>query len=464
MTDKFSAKDRLKRINWLCHGLTLYTDIARSKPVELLLQLLEEVNAAIADTQQIWVKYHNFLRSTIDCNWPNNIVEGILQDNNLFSRQGALSGNEGIESGVYSLAARDLDILQEIASVSAGEVKQVVADIFYGHASDFPAMLEGSLNPLEWPEWGTQYSGVLAAAQSEDDHLTAAGWLQALRTGIKLKLVSARPWSTVVDELAFFYKKVGYGPLSKFTAFRCQSASSGDNLCGISNPDPIGLHNLFGLQRELQVILENTEHFLRNSPANNLILYGNRGTGKSSVIKALLNTYVERGLRLVELPKYSLANFTQLVHRLKVLPQKFIIFIDDLSFEETGSDYATLKSLLEGTLEAKPANVLVYATSNRRHLVKETFADRQEDDLHARDGMEEKLSLADRFGITVTFTTPDQEEYLRIVEGLCAERNLAVDSSELRRLALRWEMQHNGRSGRTARQFVDYLTARCNCS
>jgi predicted AAA+ superfamily ATPase len=195
-------------------------------------------------------------------------------------------------------------------------------------------------------------------------------------------------------------------------------------------------------------------------PANNVILYGSRGTGKSSLVKALLNEYVDKGLRLVQLKKDQMKCYPELVRQLAAVPLKFIIFIDDLSFSGEEEDYKILKSLLEGGIEARPGNVLIYATSNRRHLIKESFADRRPDDVHAHDTMDEKLSLADRFGITVTFLSPDQKTYLQIVEGLCAQEGLRIDKTLLRQKALQWVMMNNTSSGRTARQFVDNLKAK----
>ncbi|OAT80735.1 ATP-binding protein [Desulfotomaculum copahuensis] len=289
----------------------------------------------------------------------------------------------------------------------------------------------------------------------------AAAWLTSRRQRVKNFLRHSRDWSTAVDELARFYHRVGCGVFSRYAAFRWRRRPGGESApAGIAAPDPVRLEQLIGLKREKALIRENTEHFLAGLPASNIILYGDRGTGKSSTVKALLNTYAPRGLRLVEMAKADLGDFPLLIRQLAGHQQKFIIFVDDLSFDETEPEYRALKTVLEGGLAVRPDNVLIYATSNRRHLVKESFSERQGDEVHARDSMEEKLSLADRFGITVTFPAPDQEGYLRIVEELAGQRGLEMDRDELRQLALHWEMWHNGRSGRTARQFVDYLAAR----
>jgi hypothetical protein len=207
------------------------------------------------------------------------------------------------------------------------------------------------------------------------------------------------------------------------------------------------------------LILENTERFLAGHTASNMLLYGDRGSGKSSTVKALAHTYMGRGLRLVELAKPDLGDLPVVMRLLAGYRHKFIIFIDDLSFEETEQEYKTLKAVLEGGLEVKPDNVLIYVTSNRHHLIKETFSERSGDEVHAGDSMQEKLSLADRFGLTVIFSTPDQKGYLHIVGRLAARLELPIEREELHRLALHWEMWHNGRSERTARQFVNHLAA-----
>jgi predicted AAA+ superfamily ATPase len=211
-----------------------------------------------------------------------------------------------------------------------------------------------------------------------------------------------------------------------------------------------------------------------------VLLYGDRGTGKSSSVKALLhersqsaqsNNAADSGkadepeslwdaLRMVEVPKGRLADFPILAELLRDRPQRFIVFVDDLSFEEGETQYKEMKAMLEGGLEARPANVVVYATSNRRHLIREQFADRASPDskeVHAWDTVQEKLSFSDRFGLTITFTAPDQQRYLSIVEGLAARRGLQIEPAALRARAIEWAAWHNGRSGRTAKQLVDYL-------
>lgn len=258
--------------------------------------------------------------------------------------------------------------------------------------------------------------------------------------------------------LAQTYRRNGCGLFSRFHALRWSARGDGGGLEGILHPDPVRLADLFRYQDQRAEVAQNTRQFLQGLPANNILLYGDRGTGKSTTVKAIANEYAGRGLRLIELHKQDLPTLPRLLELLAGRGLKFLLFVDDLSFESGESGFRELKSVLEGGVEARPANVLLYATSNRRHLIKELFSERESDDeVRRRDTMEEKLSLADRFGITVTFSTPDQETYLAIVEGLAAARGLPLETHALREQALRWALWHNGRSPRSARQFVDQL-------
>jgi len=220
-----------------------------------------------------------------------------------------------------------------------------------------------------------------------------------------------------------------------------------------------------GYDIQKQVLLDNTERFVSGYPANNVLLYGDKGTGKSSMVKALIHEFGDRGLRMIELPKKHLGDYYSILRYIEGRMYRFILFIDDLSFEEHEVEYKHIKALLEGGLQPKPSNLLVYATSNRRHLVREVVADRSSvgynyndrNEISPTDSMQEKLSLADRFGITLTFISPNQEGYLEMVEAMARERGLDVDREVLRAEALRWEKRYNGRSGRTAKQFIDHI-------
>lgn len=257
------------------------------------------------------------------------------------------------------------------------------------------------------------------------------------------------------------YQTYGCGDLARFRAFRWQNSA----LRGIRNFDHIELADLIGYERQKQTLVENTEAFLEDRPANNVLLVGARGTGKSSSVKALANRYFARGLRLLEIAKPQLAQLPQILETLRQYGgKKFILFLDDLSFEPFETEYKHLKSAIEGGVEARPANVLLYATSNRRHLIKETWQDREgADELHRADSVNETISLSDRFGLTLHYIAPDQVHYLSIIDALLKKSGVELSPEELRIAGLRWENTHSGRSGRAAKQFVDhYLGTRAN--
>ena len=229
---------------------------------------------------------------------------------------------------------------------------------------------------------------------------------------------------------------------------------------GVDRPDPTRLADLIGYEREREPVVKNAERFAAGLPANNVLLYGERGTGKSSTVKALLNELGDKGLRLIEVSKEHLEDFTDVMTLLRDRRERFLIYVDDLSFEEQETHYKALKAVLEGSIEARPENIVLYATSNRRHLVRERFADREgalDDDVFALDTLEEKLSLADRFGIRVTFSAANQDRFLLIVRSLAARRGISLPQDELDRRALSWAQRQRGRSGRSARQFIDAL-------
>lgn len=281
---------------------------------------------------------------------------------------------------------------------------------------------------------------------------------EALRTLVRA-LVGPEPWSNHTDELVAFVQKAGAGPFNRAAAFSWDPQS--ESLVPVRRLDPTRIEDLIGYQRERQKVLDNTERLLQGEPAQHMLLYGDRGTGKSATVKALVHAYQDDGLKLVELSKRHLDSLPRLLEILSQRASKFVLFVDDLSFEGEETEYKELKALLEGSVHAPPQNVKVYATSNRRHLVRESFTDRagiENNDVRARDTLEETMSLADRFGITVVFTAPGEEEYLAIVRGLAAQRGIDLPLETLEAKALRWARWQNGRTARTARQFIDTLT------
>lgn len=248
----------------------------------------------------------------------------------------------------------------------------------------------------------------------------------------------------------------GAGAFARARAFRWDGSIQ--EMVPAGCPDPIRLDDLWGYDRQKKELLRNTRKLLNGHRANNVLLYGERGTGKSSIVKAVFNEFSGEGLRLVEAAKEDLTDFPRIISLLRGRGLKFILFIDDLSFEEDDSNYKALKAILEGGIESRPENVVLYATSNRRNLVKEFFTDRflplDTDEVHTLDSHQEKLSLADRFGIRLSMLSTDQEEYLEVVDHLASREGLVIPQERLHRQALQWS---EGRNPRTARQFIDWI-------
>ena len=277
---------------------------------------------------------------------------------------------------------------------------------------------------------------------------------------IKNTFSCSTQWDGNIADLQSYYRQTGSGMFGRYWAFKWENSVDGPKLAGVANPDPIRIEDLVGYEDQQEQIIRNTHQFVKGFSANNLLLYGDRGTGKSSTIKSLIHIFGPEGLRIVEVSKHDLLSLHSIIQRVEGRAQRFILFIDDLSFEESETEYKDLKAILEGSIEKPPENVLVYATSNRRNLVREFFSDREMDEVSSQDTYQEKLSLADRFGIKLVFPTPDKWEFLRTVEDIARKSGITMDKAKLHTLALEWVMWHNSRSGRTARQFVNDLKGR----
>ena len=259
--------------------------------------------------------------------------------------------------------------------------------------------------------------------------------------------------------LTQFYKEFGVGKLGLHKAFRVEHTEDGAEIVPITKISHVHLDDLVGYEIAKQKLIENTEAFVEGRRANNCLLFGDAGTGKSSSIKAILNKYYDQGLRMIEVYKHQFQDLNDIIAQVKNRNYKFIIYMDDLSFEEFEIEYKYLKAVIEGGLEKKPNNVLIYATSNRRHLVRETFKDKADRDqeLHTNDTVQEKLSLYARFGVTIYFGRPEKKEFQNIVKELAARNGIQMEESKLLLEANKWELNHGGMTGRTAQQFIDFL-------
>ena len=417
-------------------GLALFRGVLDSPAARdfvLLLELLSEEHpkpAEVADTfGRLWEELAVNSGALLPDAWQSYLVELILDDENPFS----LGAEKGVLStSVVEQARRDFRTLQALFEIEAQPLLDMVEEAVPG--------------AKVWVPWTDPDLG------NQDSH----------RDALARELAAAEDWGACAELLADHYARHGAGPFNRYRALRWRTG----NLRPVPKPDPVRLAQLVGYESEREPLLHNTESFLAGRPAHHALLYGLPGTGKSSTVKAILNEYAEKGLRLVEVAKEDLGKLPQVLDELRDRGLRFVVFVDDLSFEEHEVEYKSLKALLEGSVEEPPENVRLYATSNRRNIIRESFSDRDEngvgsagDDVHARDTMQEKISLAARFGLRLTFPTPDQKRYLEIVNGLVRERGIKISEADLTERALLWDRWHAGRSGRTARQFVDELDA-----
>ena len=263
-----------------------------------------------------------------------------------------------------------------------------------------------------------------------------------------------------------FYKNYGVGMFGLNKAFRIKELTDGDIAFVPINMDKVLLSDLVGYELQKKKLVENTEVFVHGRKANNVLLFGDSGTGKSTSVKAIVNQYYDQGLRMIEIYKHQFKDLSNVIAKIKNRNYRFIIYMDDLSFEEFEIEYKFLKAVIEGGVETKPDNILIYATSNRRHLIKETWNDRSDmetdNGIHRSDTIEEKLSLVNRFGVTINYSKPSQKEYFHIVTELARRQRITLSDEELCAEANKWELSHGGISGRTAQQFINYLAGTCS--
>jgi predicted AAA+ superfamily ATPase len=420
MTNSFPIKIRLQQVA----ALLVYRSVFQ-KPIgqafTKLLQALHATAQSADDELTCLSAYGDWFNALATANqsWQDYLMQQIQRDDNPFSQQVQRSPLDSLPPALVAAARHDLKILQTLAECES-----------------------------QLPEW------VQEVCQLE---VAPIAWTGAAQSKALLQTVSN--WEEALELLALHYRKQGSGIFAEFRALRWQAGQ----LMGIADPDRVQLTQLTGYESQKATLLKNTEALLRGNPALHVLLYGSRGSGKSSLVKSLLAQYGDRGLRLIEVAKADLQDLPAIVEPLRNLPQKFIIFVDDLSFEAEEDAFKALKVVLEGNLTARPQNMVVYATSNRRHLIREFFSDRPRpqdaDEIHNWDTVQEKLSFSDRFGLTLTFEPADQKTYLNIVHHLATQAGITLGQSELEFQALQWATQHNGRSGRSARQFVDFLQA-----
>ncbi|MBQ3852860.1 MAG: ATP-binding protein [Lachnospiraceae bacterium] len=331
--------------------------------------------------------------------------------------------------------------------------------------SDFTAFMELFRYDFSWIEELLQtdvFSCITDYKAIEKPSLMYNGSVSEKVRALSDKLAAAKDADEFFRIMTGFYKDYGVGMFGLNKAFRIADAPDGSVIFKpVANMEHVVLSDLHGYEIQKAKLIENTEAFVEGRKANNVLLFGDSGTGKSTSIKAIVNEYYDRGLRMIEIYKYQFRFLSQLISQIKNRNYKFIIYMDDLSFEEDESEYKFLKAVIEGGLETRPDNILIYATSNRRHLVREMWSDRddveQNADIHRSDTMEEKLSLANRFGVTIGYYKPDRQLFHDIVKALADRNGIEMDEKELYLQSDRWEMSHGGLSGRCAGQFINHL-------
>ena len=327
----------------------------------------------------------------------------------------------------------------------------------------FKALFDFDFSPIE-QDLGIDCFSVLSdykaiPKKAQMYYRTVSEQVRALSKAIEEAADENEIFTLVTD----YYRDHGVGMFGLNKAFRIREENGGVAFEAINNIDSVSLSDLIGYEAQKKELRANTEAFVQGRGCNNTLLYGDAGTGKSTSVKAILNEYADQGLRMIEIYKHQFGLLSKVIAQVKNRNYRFMIFIDDLSFEEHEVEYKFLKAVIEGGVETRPNNVMIVATSNRRHLIQETWKDRSDmehnGDVHRSDTMEEKLSLAARFGCSICYSNPNRQQYHDIVRGLAARYpDLGMDEEQLLLLANRWEIRHGGVSGRTAQQFINYLT------
>lgn len=364
--------------------------------------------------------------------WHTYLTFLLVNDENAYSTACEIRGT--IEGSINEVALHDFAIMKELFDYDVQELGRNLGATAHEILFDYK---------------GTKQEGHVYNRRIRDRIFTLAVHLAETKTPRDFKEVMTQ-----------FYKEFGVGKFGLHKAFRVEHTEEGAKIVPITKIAHVRLDDLVGYEIPKKKLIENTEAFVRGRKANNCLLFGDAGTGKSTSIKAILNQYYEEGLRMIEVYKHQFQDLNDIIAQVKNRNYRFIIYMDDLSFEEFEIEYKYLKAVIEGGLERKPENVLIYATSNRRHLVREQWSDkndRRDDDLHTSDTVQEKLSLVARFGVSIFFVGPDKKEFQKIVLELAKRNQIQMEKSELLLQANQWEMTHGGRSGRTAQQFIDYL-------
>lgn len=363
--------------------------------------------------------------------WHNYLTFLLANDENAYSTECEIVGE--IEGSINKVALHDFEIFRELFAYDFQTLEETL-DV------DCLSILE-------------DYQNVKGHGKVFNERIRDRICELSAKLG---KSESTEDFKAILTQ---FYKEFGVGKFGLHKAFRIEHTEAGVSVVPITKISHVHLDDLVGYEIAKQKLIENTESFVEGRRANNCLLFGDAGTGKSSSIKAILNQYYDQGLRMIEVYKHQFQDLNDVIAQIKNRNYKFIIYMDDLSFEEFEIEYKYLKAVIEGGLEKKPDNILIYATSNRRHLVRETFRDKsdRDEELHTNDTVQEKLSLVARFGVTIYFGRPEKKEFQTIIKELADRNGIQMPEEKLLLEANKWELNHGGMSGRTAQQFIDYL-------
>ena len=370
--------------------------------------------------------------------WHNYLTFVMIMNENSFTLTSEKTGaNKG---SVNHFAMNDFVMFKKLFDYDFSEIEKVLSIDCFSTISDYTAIVK-------------------------KERMYNYNVSMKVRT-LSKRLEKAEDAQGFFDEVTRFYADYGVGMFGLNKAFRIRNNDNKVLIYPINNTENVVLDDLVGYELQKKKLIDNTEAFVEGRPANNCLLFGSAGTGKSTCIKAIINQYYDRGLRMIEIYKHQFKDLSTVIAMIKNRNYRFIIYMDDLSFEEFEIEYKFLKAVIEGGVETRPDNVLIYATSNRRHLIRETWNDRNDmetggEEIHHSDTMHEKLSLVNRFGVTISFSLPNRKEFYNIVTELAKrEPSITVSNEELLAEANKWELAHGGVSGRTAQQFINYMAGK----
>lgn len=421
--------------------LIVYRNFVNDEILKEVADIIREFEADATDRDELISRIYNCINKLLavstengfDHNlWQNYLTYLLVMDENPFALSCEKEGDRG--GSVVSFVLGDFAIIKGLFHYDFAKVEEELGISCFSVITNYKAIKKADTRiNKNVSDKVKDLSRLLNAAKDENEFY---------------------------ERVTEFYKTFGVGKFGLNKSFRISEKDG--SIIPITNTVEIRLHELVGYEIQKEKLIANTKAFVDGKRANNCLLYGDAGTGKSSSVKAVLNRFYPDGLRMIEIYKHQFVYLSEILSQIKNRNYRFIIYMDDLSFEEFETEYKYLKAVIEGGLEVRPENVLIYATSNRRHLIRELWSDRTDmehnQDVHRSDTMQEKLSLADRFGITIGYFAPNQNEYFDIVSGIAGEYpELKLDEKELHNEARKWEIANGGRSGRTARQFVDYL-------